>query len=55
VFLLAQDYLAGVSPAYWQFWLGAVLVLLVLVARGGLMGGLEILYRRLRRRAWPAR
>jgi branched-chain amino acid transport system permease protein len=54
-FLLAQDYLAGISPAYWQFWLGAVLVLLVLLARGGLMGGLEILYGRLRRRAWPRR
>jgi branched-chain amino acid transport system permease protein len=59
VFLLAQDYLAGISPAYWQFWLGAVLVLLVLVARGGLLGGLEILQRRLGRRfgqrAWRAR
>jgi branched-chain amino acid transport system permease protein len=52
VFLLAQDYLAGISPAYWQFWLGVVLVLLVLVARGGLMGGLEALEKRLRFRRW---
>jgi len=52
VFLLAQDWLSGISPAYWQFWLGAVLVLLVLVAHDGLMGGLEILYRRARRTSW---
>jgi len=49
VFILAQDTLAGLSPAYWQFWLGAALVTLVLAARGGLMGGLERLARRVRR------
>jgi branched-chain amino acid transport system permease protein len=57
VFLVAQDALAGASPAYWQFWLGAVLVLMVLLAPGGLMGGLERshrrLARRLARRGWP--
>jgi branched-chain amino acid transport system permease protein len=52
VFILAQDALAGLSPEYWQFWLGAILVLLVLVAPGGLMGGLDLLHRRLSRRAW---
>jgi len=51
-FLLAQDYLSGISPVYWQFWLGAVLVLLVLLAPGGLAGALEILYQRARRGAW---
>jgi len=50
VFMLAQDYLAGLSPEHWQFWLGAMLVLLVLVARGGLLGGLERLQRHLQRR-----
>ena len=23
VFMVAQDYLAGINPVYWQFWLGA--------------------------------
>ena len=57
VFIVAQDVLAGISPAYWQFWLGAVLVVLVLVAPGGLMGGLDRLQRRIARRVgrWPAR
>lgn len=45
IFILAQDYLGGLSPEYWQFWLGAILAVLVLVARGGLLGGLERLTR----------
>jgi branched-chain amino acid transport system permease protein len=40
VFMVAQDYLSGVSPEYWQFWLGAALAALVLVARGGILGAL---------------
>ncbi len=50
VFIVAQDALAGISPDYWQFWLGAVLVVLVLIARGGLLGALDALGRRLKRR-----
>jgi branched-chain amino acid transport system permease protein len=52
VFIVAQDSLAGMSPEYWQFWLGAVLVVLVLGARGGLMGALERLRPQLARRRW---
>jgi branched-chain amino acid transport system permease protein len=54
VFILAQDYLSGISPEYWQFWLGAALVLFVLVAPGGLIGGGEASYRRWRHR-WQVR
>jgi len=49
VFMVAQDYLSGISPEYWQFWLGAVLAALVLVARGGILGGLDRLRRLLTR------
>jgi branched-chain amino acid transport system permease protein len=49
VFMLLQDYLANLNPVYWQFWLGMLLVLLVLFARGGLMGGLSTLRRRFKR------
>lgn len=38
VFMLLQDYLANLNPVYWQFWLGLLLVLIVLFARGGIMG-----------------
>ena len=33
VFKLMQDWLATVTPQYWQFWIGLVLVVIVLVGR----------------------
>jgi branched-chain amino acid transport system permease protein len=41
VFMLAQDTIAGVNPAYWQFWIGLMLMAIVLFARGGILGGLQ--------------
>jgi branched-chain amino acid transport system permease protein len=41
VFMLLQDYIAGLNPTYWQFYIGLMLVLIVLFARGGILGGLE--------------
>jgi branched-chain amino acid transport system permease protein len=38
LYMLAQDTLAGIDPVYWQFWLGLMLVGVVLFARGGLLG-----------------
>ncbi len=46
-FMLLQDYLSNLSAVYWQFWLGLLLVLLVLFARGGLIGGTLGLRRRM--------
>jgi branched-chain amino acid transport system permease protein len=40
LFMLLQDVLAKQNPVYWQFWLGLLLVLLVLFARGGVLGGI---------------
>jgi branched-chain amino acid transport system permease protein len=45
VFMIAQDYLSGINPVYWQFWLGLLLVAFVFFARGGIMGTLEKLRR----------
>ena len=50
VFMIAQDYLSGINPVYWQFWLGLLLVAFVFFARGGIMGGLEAVAARWRRR-----
>jgi branched-chain amino acid transport system permease protein len=50
IFMILQDRLASLSAAYWQFWLGLLLVLLVLFARGGLIPLAEGLSRRLRDR-----
>lgn len=45
VFMIAQDYLSGINPVYWQFWLGLLLVAFVFFARGGIMGTLDRLRR----------
>jgi branched-chain amino acid transport system permease protein len=41
VFMIVQDYLSGMNPVYWQFWIGVLLVAIVLFARGGLLGALD--------------
>jgi len=46
IFMIAQDYLSGLNPVYWQFWLGLLLVLFVFFARGGILGALEALWKR---------
>jgi len=38
VYLIAQDYLARQFPEYWYFGIGLLLVLVVLFARGGILG-----------------
>jgi branched-chain amino acid transport system permease protein len=50
VFMLAQDYIAGLNPAYWQFWIGLLLLVIVLFARGGILGGLAVIRDRLKYR-----
>jgi branched-chain amino acid transport system permease protein len=55
--ILAQYYLSGISPEYWQFWIGIAFIVLVFFARGGLVGlgqgGLSWLRERFIRRATP--
>lgn len=41
IYMVLQDYLSKVSPQYWQFAVGLMLVLTVLFARRGLLGLLE--------------
>src|SRR5690349_14358027 len=48
IFMIAQDYLSGIDPVYWQFWIGFFLVVIVLFAHGGILGGLETLRARWR-------
>jgi branched-chain amino acid transport system permease protein len=37
-FRVMQDFLGGITPQYWLFYVGLVLVLLVLFVRGGIIG-----------------
>ena len=43
VFMIAHHYLSDLNPIYWQFWLGLLLVVVVLFARGGILGALAII------------
>jgi branched-chain amino acid transport system permease protein len=49
VYMVAQDTLAELNPAYWQFWIGLLLIVIVLFARGGILGGAEKLLQRFKR------
>lgn len=49
VFMLAQDYIAGLDPVYWQFWIGLLLIVIVLFGRGGILGGADRIIAALRR------
>jgi branched-chain amino acid transport system permease protein len=41
VYLIAQDYLAKQYPEYWYFGIGVLLIVVVLFARGGILGLLD--------------
>ena len=49
LFMIVQDWLSGINPVYWQLWIGILLVLIVLTARGGILGGMAALRERGRR------
>jgi branched-chain amino acid transport system permease protein len=38
LYMIAQDQLAEMDPIFWDFWIGLLLVLIVLFARGGILG-----------------
>jgi branched-chain amino acid transport system permease protein len=46
VFMVAHHYLSDQNPVYWEFWLGLLLVVVVLFARGGILGAIEALRER---------
>jgi branched-chain amino acid transport system permease protein len=51
VYLVAQDLLAKQFPEYWYFGIGTMLVLVVMFARGGVLGILDVLLAKLQRKA----
>ena len=51
VFMVAHHLLSDVNPQYWQFWLGLLLILVVLFGREGILGGLRRLDAKLGRKA----
>ena len=45
LFRFVQDALAGLTPQYWHFWIGLILVILVLVGRERINKGLAAIVR----------
>ena len=41
VFMVARDRFSGVEPQYWYFWIGALLVVVVIFLPNGILGGLS--------------
>ncbi len=50
VYLTARDYLAEQTPEYWNLGIGILLVVIVMFARGGVLGLVDDLLAKLRRR-----
>lgn len=46
LYMIAQDQLAKLEPVFWYFWIGLLLVLAVMFARGGVLGFVDRLLRR---------
>jgi branched-chain amino acid transport system permease protein len=50
LYMIAQDRFAAIDPVYWYFWIGLFMILVVMFARGGVLGVFERARRRMRRK-----
>jgi branched-chain amino acid transport system permease protein len=41
IFMIARDQFSGIAPQYWYFWIGVLLVIVVMVLPNGILGGLS--------------
>ncbi len=46
VYMVARDQFSGLNPQYWYFWIGLLLIAVVLFLPDGLLGGLSLLAQR---------
>jgi branched-chain amino acid transport system permease protein len=49
IFMLARDRFSGMDPKFWYFWIGILLILVVLLLPNGIVGGLKRLTARWRK------
>jgi len=49
IFMVARDQLSGMAPQYWYFWIGVLLITVVMVLPNGILGGLSQLWSRWRK------
>ena len=50
IFMIARDQFSGIAPQFWYFWIGLLLVGVVMFLPNGVLGGLSDLYARWRRK-----
>jgi branched-chain amino acid transport system permease protein len=48
IFMVARDRFSGLNPQYWYFWIGLLLVAVVMFLPNGILGGLSQLWARWR-------
>jgi branched-chain amino acid transport system permease protein len=46
IFMIARDQFSGLAPQYWYFWIGILLVVVVIFLPNGILGGLSRIYAR---------
>jgi len=44
--MIARDQFSGIAPQYWYFWIGILLVVVVMLLPNGILGGLSKLFSR---------
>ena len=49
IFMVARDQFSGIAPEYWYFWIGILLIVVVILLPNGVLGGLPHLIARWRR------
>jgi branched-chain amino acid transport system permease protein len=47
VYMVARDQFSGLNPQFWYFWIGLLLIAVVMLLPNGILGGLSLLARRL--------
>jgi branched-chain amino acid transport system permease protein len=45
LYMIAQDRFSTIDPVYWYFWIGLLMVLVVMFARGGVLGLIDRVWR----------
>jgi len=48
VYMVARDRFSGLNPQYWYFWIGLLLIAVVMLLPNGILGGLAVLAQRLK-------
>ena len=50
IFMVARDQFSGIAPQFWYFWIGVLLITVVMLLPNGIVGGLSQIYARWRRK-----